>query len=404
MTEPAAPRGSRLLVTVAVLLLAINLRPVVNSLGAVIPELRDDTGLSPAATGVLLSLPTLTFAFMGLFAPALAARFGPHRTVVVTLLVLIAGQVARAALPGTVALFAGSLLALTGIAVGNVVLPGLVRLHFPDRIPAMTAAYTTLLTIGGAAAAALSNPVKDAFDADWRFGIGIWAGTAVIALIPWLALVRGSSARPPASSGTRLPLRVLARTSVAWTLAGYFGLQSMLAYVIMGWMPEILTDTGMTQTEAAFQVAIVITVGIPLAALVPPLLGRSRRPAVLVVVLSGCYLVGFVGLAFLPGTAVLVFSVFIGIGTGAFPLALTLIPLRSRTALATTSLSAFTQCVGYLIASVGPIGFGVLFEVTGGWTVPLLALCGGAVAQAVLGALAVRRRTVEDELPESPRS
>ena len=76
----------------------------------------------------------------------------------VTLLALIAGQLARAVLPGTVALFAGSLIALAGIAVGNVVLPGLVRLHFPDRIPPMTAAYTTLLTIGGAAAAALSNP------------------------------------------------------------------------------------------------------------------------------------------------------------------------------------------------------------------------------------------------------
>ncbi len=398
MTEPA-PRGSRLLVTTAVLLLALNLRPVVNALGAVVPELRDATGLSPATTGILLSLPTLTFAFMGLAAPPLAARFGPHRTVVVTLLTLVVGQLMRAAVPGTVALFAGSMIALAGIAVGNVVLPGLVRLHFPDRIPLMTAAYTTLLTIGGAAAAALSNPIQQALGADWRTGIGIWAVTALIALIPWLALVRGSPRRPPPSTGTRLPLRVLGRTRVAWTLAAYFGVQSMLAYVIMGWLPEILTETGMSQTEAAFQVAIIIAVGIPLAALVPQLLGRARRPALLVIALSGCYCAGFLGLALFPGSVVVLFSVLIGIGTGAFPLALTLIALRSKSALATTSLSAFTQCVGYLLASLGPVGFGVLFEVSGGWTVPLLALAAGAVLQAITGILAVRPRYVEDELP-----
>ena len=129
--------------TTAVLLLAINLRPVVNAVGAVIPELRESTGLPASTTGLLLSLPTLSFAVLGLAAPALAARIGSHRTVVLCLLALIVGQVVRVVVPGTAALFAGSVLALAGIAVGNVLLPGLVRLHFPDRITAMTAAYTT---------------------------------------------------------------------------------------------------------------------------------------------------------------------------------------------------------------------------------------------------------------------
>ena len=160
------------------------------------------------------------------------------RTVVLTLLALIAGQLIRAVLPGTAALFAGSLIALAGIAVGNVLLPGLVRLHFPDRIPAMTAAYTTLLTIGGAAAAAVTLPVERALGGDWRTGLGMWAGTAVVALIPWLLLIRGNVAprRCRQRSGTRLPLSVLARTRVAWALALYFGCQSMVAYVVFGWL------------------------------------------------------------------------------------------------------------------------------------------------------------------------
>ena len=293
-----------MLVTTAVLLLAINLRPVVNALGAVIPELRDATGLPAGTTGLLLSLPTLAFALMGLTAPALAARFGAHRTVVLALLALIAGQLVRSLVPGTAALFVGSLVGLAGIAVGNVLLPGLVRLHFPDRIPVMTAAYTTLLTIGGAAAAAATLPIERTFGGDWRLGLGMWAATAVVALIPWLLLIRRPTDRAgSAAAGRRLPLSVLARTRVAWALALYFGCQSMVAYVVFGWLAEILTDAGMTDTAAAFQVGIAITVGIPLATFVPPLLGRLRRPAILVVALSSCYLAAFLGLMLIPGQA-----------------------------------------------------------------------------------------------------
>jgi CP family cyanate transporter-like MFS transporter len=395
---PRVTQHGRALVTVAVLLLAINLRPVVNALGAVVPELRDATGLPASTTGLLLSLPTIAFAVMGLAAPALAARIGPHRTVVVALTALLIGQLVRAAVPGVPALFAGSLLALAGIAVANVLMPGLVRLHFPNRIPVITAAYTTLLTIGGAAAAGLTLPVQRSMGGDWRLGIGLWAATAAIALIPWLLLIRESGGAS-AGAGTRLPLRVLARTRVAWALALYFGCQSMVAYVVFGWLAEILVEDGMSDTAAAAQVSIAIAVGIPLAALVPPLLGRSRRPSVLVIVLATCYLLAFAGLITSPTNPVWLWSILMGVGTGAFPLALTLIALRARTGLATTSLSAFTQCVGYLIASVGPLGFGLLYDVTGTWDVPLLAMCGVVAVQIGAGLLAVRRRYVEAELP-----
>jgi CP family cyanate transporter-like MFS transporter len=394
-------RGRRLLVVAAVLLLALNLRPVVNALGAVVPELRADLGLSASVTGVLLSLPMAAFAVLGLAAPGLAARFGPHRTVVVALTALIAGQLGRVTVPGTVALFAGSVVALAGIAVANVVLPGLIRMYFPDRIPLMTATYTATLTVGAASSAALANPIEHALHADWRTGIGIWAGVAVLALVPWLALAREARGRRAAGTGPRLPLRVLAGTRVAWILALYFGVQAMMAYVIMGWLPEILTERGMSRTDAAFQVALVMVAGLVPSALASGLLTRTRRPAVLVVVPAGCYLAGFLGLAVGPDRLITAYSVLIGVGTAAFPVALTLLGLRSRTPLATTSLSAFTQCLGYSLAALGPFAFGAIFDVTGTWTLPLLMLGVGAAVQSVLGVLAVRPRYVEDELPAS---
>jgi CP family cyanate transporter-like MFS transporter len=322
--------------------------------------------------------------------------------VVVTLLLLLVGQVARAVVPGTAALFGGSLVALAGIAIANVVMPGLVRLHFPDRIPLLTAAYTTTLTVGAAASVALANPLEHALRGTWRTGMGIWATLALVALVPWTALTRHAAARPAGPAGSavgRLPLRVVARTRLAWMLALYFGLQAMLAYVIMGWLPEILTQRGMSQSSAALQVAIMIVVGVPPAMFASGLLERARRPELLVIAPAGCYVAGFLGLVVVRGGAVVLCSALIGIGTAAFPVALTLIALKSRSALATTSLSAFTQCIGYLLASLGPFAFGALFEISGGWTAPLLTLAVAAVAQAAFGVVAVRSGTVEDELP-----
>lgn len=173
----------------------------------------------------------------------------------------------------------------------------------------------------------------------------------------------------------------------------------MVAYVVFGWLAELLVEAGMTDTAAAAQVSIAIAVGIPLAAVVPPLLGRARRPALVVGTLGACYLLALAGLMVSPTGPVVLWSVLIGVGTGAFPLALTLIALRARTGLATTSLSAFTQCTGYLIASAGPLGFGLLYDLSGGWDVPLLALGAVVLIQIGAGVLAVRPRYVEDELP-----
>ncbi len=307
----------RLLAASCVLLLALNLRPVVSAVGAVVPELRVDTGLSASVIGLLLSLPMLVFATLGLTAPALAERVG-H------------------ALGGT-----------------------------------------------------------------WRLGLGSWTALAGVALLPWLVLTRRAAGQPVAATGHRLPLRTVARTRLAWTLALYFGIQAMLAYVILGWLPEILTHRGLGATAAAYQVAVIIIVGIPPAAVASSVLSRTRRPEVLVVTLSGCYLAGFLGLVVVPLSAVVVCSILIGIGSAAFPVALSLIAMRSRSPLATTSLSAFTQSVGYLVAALGPFAFGALYEWTGSWTPPLVGLAIGAVTQAVCGILAVRAGTLDDALASS---
>jgi CP family cyanate transporter-like MFS transporter len=386
-------------VLAAILILALNLRPAVNALGAVMPERRAHTGLSGGAAGLLIALPTLSFAVLGLGAPALAARIGSHRSVLLAVVALIAGQLLRSLLPGIPMLFVGSVLTLAGIAVGNVLLPGLVRLHFPKSVMAVTAGYTVLLTVGGAIGSAVTLPLERAFGGAWRLGIGLWAALAALALIPWIATVVAVGRPAPAAQGpTRIPVSQLRRSRVAWAMAGYFGLQSLQAYVMFGWLPEILVDAGMTDQQGAFQVFILAGVGIPIAAIVPWLLGRIGNLRVPMTAMSICYLIGYLGLLNAPATNTWVWSVLIGIGGGAFPTALTLIALRSRTPVGTVSLSAFAQSAGYLIASAGPILFGLFHDWTGGWTWSLIMLCVLVGVHLLVGLVIAEPRYFEDDL------
>ena len=377
--------------------LALNLRPAVNALGPVTPELRADTGLTGTAAGALLALPTLSFAALGLVAAAVAARFGTHRTVVAALVALVIGQLVRTGVGGVPALFVGSVIALAGVAISNVLMPGLVRLHFPQQIPAMTAVYTTTLSIGAAIASGVTLPIEHALSAGWRLGLALWIIPAAAALVPWVLLARRT--RPPAAraGSSRVPLRKLAGTRLAWVMAGYFGTQALQAYVVFGWLPEILTSGGTSDTVAALWLSLLAVIGVVISALVPAILARVPVLAV-VITMAASYLLGYLGLIVDAGGATWLWVVLIGIGTGAFPVALTLIGLRARSAGGTLALSGFAQSLGYLIASVGPFLFGVVHDLTGGWTVSLWMLMGLVLVHLGFGLAASRTRYIEDEL------
>lgn len=382
---------------VAVVALGLNLRPAVNAVGPVTPELRTDTGLTGTAAGALLALPTLSFAVLGLVAAGLAARFGTHRTVVLALIALLVGQLLRATVGGVPALFIGSAIALAGLAVGNVLMPGLVRLHFPTRITGMTAVYTTTLSVGAAIASGVTLPIEHGLSANWHLGLGIWAIPAAIALVPWLLLARGG--RPAAARGSARTIGPgrLARSRLAWVMAGYFGTQALQAYVMFGWLPEILTSGGTSDIVAALWLSLLAVIGVVISALVPALLARVPVVAV-VITMAACYLVGYVGLLLDANGATWLWVVLIGIGTGAFPVALTLIGLRARSSAGTLALSGFAQSFGYLIASVGPFLFGLVHDLTGDWTVSLWMLMTLVVVHLGFGLAAARTRYLEDEL------
>ncbi len=416
--EPGGPRRAASpwrgrVMAAGLMLAALNLRPAVTSLGPLLEEVRDDLGMSGTVAGVLTSVPPACFALFGLTAPRLARRWGPGAIVCAGLAAIATGLLLRPFAGGTVVFLAASALALAGIAVSNILMPVIVKRWFPDRVGAMTGLYSMGLSLGTAAAAAATVPMTDALGGSWRSGLGVWALLAAVALVPWLFLARAGASGPAAGSPEAggdasaaaetaaapadAPAVRITRSPLAWAMAVFFGFQATAAYISMGWMPQIFRDAGVSASTSGLLLAVMMAMGVPLAFVLPRIAARLRHQGVLVVVLGVFGLTGYAGLWLAPAEGAWAWALLLGIANCAFPLALTMIGMRTRTHAGVVRLSAFAQSVGYLLSIPGPLLVGVLYQHSGGWGQPLALMAGFMVPQIVAGVLAGRDRHLEDE-------
>ncbi|OJF12740.1 transporter [Couchioplanes caeruleus subsp. caeruleus] len=381
----------------ALVLAAINLRPAVASLGPVLAEVRESLGMSATVAGLLTSVPALCFAVIGSTAPLLARRWGTAGAVAVGATALALGLAVRPWAGGTPLFLALTALAFAGIALANVLLPVVVKQWFPDRVGAMTGLYSVALNLGASAAAAVTVPLTGAFGGDWRLGLGVWAVAAALALPLWVRLARvrtGAHPRQGTAARPAGPAPRLWREPVAWALAVFFGLQSTNAYVIMGWLPQVFRDAGLSASTAGLLFAVIALLGVPLSFGLSAVAGRLPRQSGIAVGLGLFGLAGFAGLCVAPAAAPWVWSILLGISNCAFPLALTMIALRGRDAAVVARLSAFAQSTGYLLSIPGPVVVGALYQHSGSWRVPLALMAALMVPQMVAGYLAGRDRRI----------
>ncbi|WP_019854833.1 CynX/NimT family MFS transporter [Actinopolyspora mortivallis] len=388
----SAVGGGLLLAGVA--LAAANMRPAVTSLSSILGGVRESLGASATWASMLTSVPTLCFGVAGISAPVLARRWGMQRVVGVALGLLTAAMVLRVTGAATTVL-AGTVVACAAIAMCNVLIPVVVKESFPNRVGMATGLYTTAMAAGGSAGSAFT-PWLRAELGGWRLALATWAVLALAAFAVWVPASRGrgSNAAPSAPDSSAESGKSLLRSPLAWAVTGYFGLQSLVAYVIMGWLPEVFKSAGTSASTAGALVGLVLLIGVPVSMVLPPLVTRTEGQSVWTVGLAATAITGFLGVLVAPLAAPLLWSLLIGIGMSAFPLALVLISLRTRNAAETSRLSGMAQSVGYLIASTGPFLFGMLHTATGSWQASLLVLIGVLTAQGLLGVFAGRPRTV----------
>lgn len=386
---------------VAILLLAFNLRPVATSVGPVLELISADLGMGDAMAGVLTALPALCFAVFGACAPWLSSRIGPHRTIGIALVLLVAGQAARAWVPDAVGFLLLSIVALAGMALSNVLLPTLVRLHFPRRIGLATSLYSLMLTMGTATAGAAAYPLAEELGS-WRGAFTAITVVAVAALICWLPMLRYATKEGHHTSGAdQHTMRDVSRTRRGWAMAMLFGIQSGNAYTVFGWLPRIYTDAGMDPTLAGVMLAITTGVGIVPAFFIPVYAARKGQPVGLFLWIMGFLAVGYLGLLLAPTTVPWLWAICMALGISSFPLILALLGMRARTASGTAALSGFTQSVGYLVAAGSPLLVGVLRGLTGSFQYSIGLQLILIIPMIFLGIRCCRTWFIEDELTSS---
>jgi CP family cyanate transporter-like MFS transporter len=389
-----------------ILLVALSLRTSVAALSPIINLIQRDVPLSPLVLGIIGAAPPVTFAATGLATPWLSRRLGLERSLLVAAAFMAIGQVARALAPDDALLVASTILTLVGAAIGNVLLPPVVKRYFPDRITHVTTMYAVLISLSTALPALLAVPIATALG--WRVALGIWFLIAFAAIAPWIVasvahLRARRAARLAPVEADAVPERKLDgrvfRSPVAWAIMITFSISSINVYAFFAWLPSLLVETaGVSRGEAGALLALYAIMGFPASLLVPYLAGRMRNIGLLLYVAVALFFVGDAGLVFAPSAAPMVWVAFAGLGPLLFPLSLVLINARTRTHVGSVALSGFVQGVGYIIAAASPLAFGLLEQATGSWVPSLCFLFVLSLAAVPAGIILSRGRFLEDEL------
>ncbi len=390
-------RAARIVTGLSLVLIAFNLRPVFSSASALLPEIIEDTGLSSFGAGVLTTLPVVCLGVFAPLAPRLAQRIGAERTLLAVLLLLALGTALRGfgSLP---LLFLGTAIAGACIATGNVLLPGLVKRDFASRTGLMTGLYTMALCAGAASAAGFTLPLQHMLGGSWSLALGAWALPAILVAMIWFPHAFFRKVRMK-HAGFRV--EGLWRDRLAWQVTLFMGLQSALAYCVFGWLSPILRDRGLDGVTAGAVVSVSVMAQVFACLLVPSIAVRCKDQRLINVTLVGLAVIGLLGFLFAPLSTVWLWAVIQGIGQGGLiAVAMTIIVLRSGDAHIASHLSGMAQCVGYMLAAIGPLLVGLIHSLTGSYsaTAILFVLLGFGVAIFGWGAGSathVKARTIQ---------
>ncbi|POP42305.1 MFS transporter [Superficieibacter electus] len=392
MTTATSTSGRHTVLLIAgILMIATTLRVTFTGAAPLLDAIRAEYGLTTAQTGLLTTLPLLAFGLISPLAAGVARRFGMERSLSAAMLLICAGIAVRS-LPSALFLFTGTAIIGCGIALGNVLLPGLIKRDFSQHVAKMTGAYS--LTMGGAAALGSALVVPLALNGfGWRGALLMLMIFPLLAFLLWLAQ-RGQQQPVSLTSSRMQHSRGIWRSALAWQVTLFLGINSLIYYVIIGWLPAILTGQGYSEAQAgSLHGLLQLATAVPGLA-IPLILYKLRDQRAIAALVALLCAVSAAGFWFIPQGAVW-WTLLFGFGSGAtMILGLTFIGLRARSAHQAAALSGMAQAVGYLLAACGPPLMGKIHDASGDWHLPLLACAVLSVVMAIFGACAGRDREI----------
>lgn len=378
----------------AILFISMVLRPPVASMGPLLQQIEAALAISPQLVSLLAASPVLCFGFGAFASPWLVSKVGVNKAMFYVLVLLVLASALRMIL-GYMGLLLGTIGAGLSIAIANVLLPTVVRRQFPNRVALITGVYTTLLAISASLAASVAVP-SSSWLGGWSPALALWILPTIIAVLLWLPQIKNQQAhvaQPAATAAAEK--KAVVRSPISWAIVGFFGLQSLGFYALLGWMPSSLVAIGISPEAAGHYLGFASAVGIPSGLIISSLLGRFTTLAWWASATSAFTFAGYmIFISVLQSgdvTWLLVGCILIGLGMSAtFPISLSLISTRASTQAQTTQLSAMAQGWGYLLAAAGTFLVGFVANLVSSWAISFAIIAALTLVQTGIGVYAGR--------------
>ena len=378
----------------AVIIVGMCLRPSITGLGSVLRLIKADLNLSDTASGLLTTIPMITFAVVSPFVRECNTRIGTARSVILAFLLIAAGGLIRSycAVPG---LFLGTVLIGSGIAFGNVLMPAIIKSEFPLKYGLVTALNSVGLAVSSAIASGINYPLAAEHGLGWRLTLCIYVAAALAAIAAWLparSVAIDTSGRAERNSG-------MLKNKTAWAVTAFLGIEALAFYSCSAWLSTIFQAKGLDATTAGYYVSCFQLTGIPASFLVPTLAGMKKDQRALTVCVVGAFLLGIVLMACTEEPKLLMAAALLaGFGcNGGFALSMAFIGFRTANGADAMHLSGMSQSIGYVIAAFGPIGMGWLHDRLGNWNWNLWGLAGLLVVLLLVSTVCARDTTIQME-------
>ena len=378
-------KSQMFLILLGILFISFNLRAPITAVGSVVEMIQKEYHLSNAAAGFITTLPLIAFAVVSPFVSTLSSKIGHAKTMLLGLIFILFGEVCRS-YTGAAGLFIGTAIIGIGIAIGNVIIPGIIKLYFSERVGFVTSIYTSGMCIFAAVGAGVSIPLAKGAGLGWKHTLAVWFFLTLITILIWFPQTK-EKAGSSNSGGKKSSGSSIWTSPLAWWVTLFMGIQSLLFYSLVAWLPTIVISKGLSEAFAGNMALLFQLMAIPATLVIPTLCDKLKNQRILVYIVCAIYASGMT--LFLTGNTTLIMTVavvFMSIGMGgSISLSIAFISLRSPNSQRAAQLSGMSQSAGYLFAALGPIFTGFIYDLKSTWSIPVtlfifliacLAFCG----------------------------
>lgn len=371
------------LLLLGIIMIATNLRAPITSVGPLVGTITNSLNLTGAQAGLITTLPLIAFAIISPIAPKLARKFGTETTILGALILIILGLSIRY-LPSISTLFLGTAILGCGIAIGNVLIPSIVKQEFQNQSGLVTGIYSVSMNLTGAIASGVSIPLIEKLGWTWNQAFSLWIILAALALLAWLPQLKNKKATPEVNVVDTN--NSIWHSSLAWSVSLFMGIQSFIFYVLVAWLPEMLISQGIPSSKSGGMLSLLQLTLLPTTFIIPIIAEKRPNQKSLVVISFTLFTLGISGLMFSSLAVISLSIIAVGIAGGiAFSLSMMFFNLRTSTPKEAADLSGMAQSIGYILAAVGPFLFGLLHDLTNNWQSSLFLLIGMTIILLFVG-------------------